>query len=343
MEILLDNLHLYIYSDKEKVDLVGLHSEDMIIEIMIDKWIPYMECHKCGKSDYCKYVEPHRVNPDKKAEIKCGVAKDFITNYINTTFNSLDGVEDEQKQAYLNAAFYLTEYVQSAEINIGTFINKEYLDYWGTYAPGLYGFTKQTLDYLNKAHKEMKYLEMFSSKKNVILVEGFSEEIFIQNFSGIEVLNYEGKGRIDFSKIEFLVKQYQEKGYEVYLQSDLDGSTENQKVNRIIREGLIKQENIFQFKHDFETAIPPRLFYNILLDNELITDKYEDFKKDVDLKRGIVKYVENKYSISINKRMIATEISLIIHKLSRGKNLYEDGDFSTTEIGKFWNFFNRII
>lgn len=49
----------------------------------------------------CKYG----VNPDKKAEIKCGVGRDFITNYINTTFNSLDGVDDEQKQAYLNAAF----------------------------------------------------------------------------------------------------------------------------------------------------------------------------------------------------------------------------------------------
>lgn len=343
MEISLDWLYLYTYSDKEKIDLTGLYSENMIIEIMIEKWIPYMECHKCGKSDYCKYVEPHGVNPDKKAEIKCGVGRDFITNYINTTFNSLDGVDDEQKQAYLNAAFYLTEYVQSAEINIGTFINQDYLSGWGTYAPTLYGFTKQTLDYLNKAHKEMKHLEMFRSKKNVILVEGFSEEIFIQNFSQIEVVNYEGKGRIDFSKIEFLVKQYQEKGYEVYLQSDLDGSAENQKVNRIIKEGLIKEENIFQFKYDFETSIPPRFFYNILKNNELIEDEYEDFKKDVDLKRGIVKHVENKYSISINKRMIATEISLMIHKLSRGKNLYHDEDFLTTEIGKFWNFFNRII
>ncbi len=339
----LDNLYLYSYSDKEKIDLSGTYCKESLIKIMIDKWISYMECHKCGKSDYCKYTEPHGANPNKKAEIKCGVARDFIINFVNTTFNLVKDLDNTQKQAYLNAAYYFTEYVQSAEINIGTFINKDYLSGWGSYAPTLYGFSKQTLDYLNKSHREMKHIDIFNSKKNVILVEGFSEKIFVENFTDLEVINYEGKGRIDFSKIEFLVKEYHDKGYEVYLQSDLDGKNENQKINRIIKEGLIKEENIFQFKHDFETAIPPKLFYNILQDNELIEDDFEDFKKNANLSQGIVKHVKNKYGVDVNKRMVATEISLMIHKLKYRKNLYEDQDFLNTEIGKFWNFVSRIV
>lgn len=343
MNIVLDGLYLYTSSDKEKMNLSGNYSIGMLIELMIEKWIPYMECHKCGKWDYCKYVEPHRINPDKASDIKCGVAQDFITNYINTTFESIKDLEPEKKQAYLNTAFYLSQYVQSAEISIGTFISQDHLEGWGSYAPALYGFTKDTLGYLNKAHSSMKHIEMFKSIKNVILVEGYSEEIFVQNFSDMKVVNYEGKGRINYSKIEFLVNDYKEKGYEVYLQSDLDGSNENQNIKRIIRESLIKEENVFQFKHDFESAIPVKLFYMILIDNKIIDDTLENFTMGIDLSRGIVKYIENKYSISINKRIIATEISLFMHRYSRRKNLYDDKKFMDTEIGKFWFFITRII
>lgn len=335
-----NDLHIIGFSENIKVEDF---SKDYLIDLMIANWIPYMECHKCGKSDYCKYAEPHGVNPEKKAEIKCGVAQDFIRNYINITFDAIQDLSKEQKQAYLDAAYYLSQYVQSAEINIGTFISEDHLSGWGSYAPALYGFTKQTLEYLDKAHREMKHLEMFKSKKNVILVEGFSEEIFVKSFSDIEVRNYEGKGRIDFSKIEFLVKDYQEKGYEVYLQTDKDGKPENQNVNKIIKNGLIRKECIFQFKHDFETSIPLKKLYEILRSNEIIDALFEDFEKDLDLKSGIVKHIENKYTVGINKRMIANEISLMINNLSRRTNLYYDENFLDTEIGKFWNFIKRII
>ncbi len=335
-----DSLHIIGFSENIKVEDF---SKDALIELMIENWIPWMECHKCGKSDYCKYVEPHGANPDKKAEIKCGVAQDFIRNYINTTFDSIQDLSKEQKQAYLDAAYYLSQYVQSAEINIGTFISEDHLSGWGSYAPALYGFTKQTLEYLEKAHREMKHLEMFKSKKNVILVEGFSEEIFVKSFSDIEVVNYEGNSRIDFGKIEFLVKQYQEKGYEVYLQTDMDGKTENQKAKKIIEKALIEEKNIFQFKHDFETSIPLEKLFAILRSNEIVDVSFEDFEKDIDLKSGSIKHIENKYAVSINKRMIANEISLMINNLSRRTNLYYDENFLDTEIGKFWNFIKRII
>jgi len=334
---------LYILDGNEKISLDGDYSKDILINKMIDNWVYYMECHKCGKSDYCKYTEPHNVNPHKKAEIQCGVVRDFIRNYVNSTFDSIQSLTHEQKQAYLDSAYYLSQYVQSAEIGIGTLINEDYLTTWEKFTPALYGFTKTTLDFLNKAHKEMKHLEMFGSKRNLILVEGHSENIFVENFSDIKVLNYEGKGRIRYDKIELLVQQYKNDGYEVYLQTDKDGKPQNENVNKIINEGLIKEENIFQFKYDFETSIPLKLFYKILKDNELISDTFEVFKEDITLQRGIVYSVESKYDISINKRMVANEVSLAIHKLSRTRNLYQDEKFLSTEIGQFWNFISRII
>lgn len=113
--------------------------------------------------------------------------------------------------------------------------NFDYLSGWGNYAPSLYGFTKDTLEHLTNAHIEMKHLPMFRSKRSVILVEGHSEEIFIRNFKArdLEIINYEGNSRIDYEKIEILVKQHQEKGYEVYLQTDKDGKTTNQRVEKI--------------------------------------------------------------------------------------------------------------
>ena len=253
----------------------------------------------------------------------------------------------EQKQAFLNTAFHLTQYIQSAEQNIGTLSNLDYLSAWGDFAPSLYGFTKDTLEHLTNAHIEMKHLPMFRSKRNVILVEGHSEEIFIRNFTArdLEIINYEGNSRIDYEKIEFLVKQNQEKGYEVYLQTDKDGKTTNQRVEKIKKKGLIKVENIFEFKHDFETAIPLEILYEILVDNGYIADDtdFEDFSKDIDLRSGIVKHIEKKYGISINKRIVANEISMRLNEVSHSVNLYTNEEFLATEIGKFWNFFKRII
>lgn len=306
---------------KTDIQLINKYTKETLSDLMIYNWVPWWECHKCGRSDYCKYAESHSIYPDKKLEIKCGVATNFIQNYINTIFKDFRTSTPEQKQAYLNTAFHLSQYVHSAEISIGTLSNLDYLSGWGKYAPGLYGFTKDTIEYLTNAHIEMKYIPIFNSKRNLILVEGHSEEIFIKNFRSrdLEVINYEGKSRIDYSKIEFLVKQYQDEGYEVYLQTDKDGKSINQDTEKIRKSGLIKDENIFEFKHDFETAIPLKSLHSILIDNEYISVDidFKDFEKDIDLKGGIVKYINKKYGISINKRTIAMEISIRLNERSR--------------------------
>ena len=119
---------------------------------MIENWLGYYECHKCGKWDYCKYAKKHPANPNRSIDIKCGIAIDFITNFINTTFSLLENLNEYQKQSYFNSAYYLTEFVLNTEQIIGRFTSKNHLEGWGEYAPSIYGINTNYVDeFLKKA------------------------------------------------------------------------------------------------------------------------------------------------------------------------------------------------
>ncbi len=186
----------------------------------------------------------------------------------------------------------------------------------------------------------MKNVPFFNSKKSVLFVEGESEEIFSNFFLDIEIVNYQGEGRLQYKKIEYTIKQYQDKGYKVYIQADKDGKKENQNVGSIISKSLVEQDNIFCFKYDFETSIP--LFK---LSNEIrqFSEDYDDFKNGYNAKIGIVKYIETKYEISINKPKLSQKICEYIDMSSKQTNLYYDEKFLNTEIGQFWDFLKRKI
>ncbi|MEA2018804.1 MAG: hypothetical protein U9N59_10190, partial [Campylobacterota bacterium] len=207
----LDNLHIIGLTDN--IELNDSYTKEEIIDLMVENWIGYFECHKCGKWDYCKYAQKHPDNPNRSVDIQCGIAIDFITNFINTTFSLIEDLNDYQKQAYLNSAYYLTEFVINTEQVIGRFTNKEHIEGWENYAPSLYGVTTNYVDeFLKKAQKEMKNVPFFNSKRSVLFAEGESEEIFANFFSDIEVVNYGGEGNLTYSKIEYTIKQYQDKG-----------------------------------------------------------------------------------------------------------------------------------
>jgi len=339
-----DLSNLFIFSIRNNITLNDSYSKEEIIKLMIENWIAYFECHKCGKWDYCKYAQKHPVNPNRSIDIRCGIAIDFITNFINTTFFLIEDLNEYQKQAYLNSAYYLTEFVINTEQVIGRFTNKEHIEGWETYAPSLYGITTNYIDeYLKKAQKEMKDVPFLNSKRSVLFVEGKSEEIFANSFSDILVVNYDGEGGITYSKIEYTIKQYQKQGYKVYIQADKDGKSKNQRVNKIISKGLVDKENIFCFKYDFETSVPLHILFKLLNEIKMFSEDYNDFKIEYDTNRSVVKYIENKYNISINKPLFAKKISKYIDISSHQKNLYYDENFLNTEIGQFWDFLKRKI
>jgi len=334
---------LYIIGFTDNIVLNDNYNQEEIIQLMIKNWIGYFECHKCGKWDYCKYTQKHPANPDRSIDIRCGIAIDFITNFINTTFSFIEDLNEYQKQAYLNTAYYLTKFVINTEQVIGCFTNKEHIDRWGEYAPSLYGVNTNYIDeFLKKAQKEMKNVPFLNSKRSVLFVEGESEEIFGNFFLDIEVVNYRGAGGITYAKIEYTIKQYQDKGYKVYIQADKDGK-ENNKVNKIITKKLVDKDNIFCFKYDFETSIPLHILFKLSNEIELFSKDYDDFKNGYDGKIGIVKYIETKYKISINKPKLSQRICEYIDMSSKQTNLYYDETFLNTEIGQFWDFLKRKI
>jgi hypothetical protein len=336
--------NLYIIGFTDNIKLINSYNKEEITQLMIENWIGYFECHKCGKWDYCKYAQKYPANPPRSIDIRCGIAIDFITNFINTTFDLLEELNDYQKQAYLNSAYYLTEFVINTEQVIGRFTNKEHIDYLDKYAPSIYGINTNYIDgLLKEAHKEMKNVPFFNSKRSVLFVEGDSEKIFADSFLDIEVVNYGGAGNLTYSKIEYTIKQYQEKGYTVYIQADKDGKPKNQNVNKIISKGLVDKDNIFCFKYDFETSIPLHILFKLLNEIKRFSNDYDDFKKGYDGKSGIIKYIETKYDISINKTLFAKKICKYIDISSHQTNLYYDKEFLSTEIGLFWDFLKRKI
>ena len=345
MDIKKQNLNtLYIIGFTDNIELNDSYSKKEIIKLMIENWIGYFECHKCGKWDYCKYAQKHPSNPNRSIDIRCGIAIDFITNFINTTFSLVEDLNKYQKQAYLNSAYYLTEFVINTEQVIGCFTNKDHMDYLDIYAPSIYGINTNYIDeFLKKAQKEMKNVPFLNSKRSVLFVEGESEKIFADSFLNIEVVNYGGAGNLTYLKIEYTIKQYQDKGYKVYIQADKDGKTENQNINKIISKGLVVSDNIFCFKYDFETSVPLHILFKLLNEIKIFSEDYDDFKTGYDTTIGIIKYIENKYDISINKPLFAQKICEYINVSSEQRNLYYDEKFLNTEIGQFWDFLKRKI
>src|SRR5258707_14831623 len=90
----------------ERIPLEGEYSKDALTKSFTEHWIPFMECHKCGKSDYCKFALPHPRNEQKKQEIRCGVAETAIQNFVAHTFDIAGTLDLKGKQAYLDGAFY---------------------------------------------------------------------------------------------------------------------------------------------------------------------------------------------------------------------------------------------
>ena len=95
----------------ERIPLSGEYTAESLLETFIENWIPYYECHKCGRWDYCKYSKPYPTNPDRSEDIKCGVAADSLRNFVQATFEVLEQLKGEKVQDYLDGAFFFYKFI----------------------------------------------------------------------------------------------------------------------------------------------------------------------------------------------------------------------------------------
>ncbi|MBM2817118.1 MAG: hypothetical protein HW421_3880 [Ignavibacteria bacterium] len=320
MRIQFTNIKLLNMGGNTRDDFNGKYNADELSDFLIEKWIPYFECNKCGKSDYCKYTVPSKVK-FKKQDIKCGVAKDALRNYLNYTFHLITDADLKQKQNYIDSAYYFYKFVISTEQNNGSFIWKDHLDWWNNYAPRLFGYTVELRNILNNLAKCMKVFPQMFSGSNFLLVEGESEKDFIETlneFSYIIVETYKGKGNKKLNRTQMLIENYVNNGYIVYLQCDADGK-EGRMYQSYIDAKLIQEDNCFQFTFDFETSIPSKLLYYCLVQLEFLSNvTIEDFIQKTEIrKESIAKILKNEFGIEIEskKRDLAKKLGELINTL----------------------------
>lgn len=338
----------------ERIPLSGEYTAESLSETFIENWIPYYECHKCGRWDYCKYAKPYPANPDRSEDIKCGVAVDSLRNFVKATFGILEQLEGEEKiQEYLDGAFFFCKFIFDAEQSIGMCMNEDFRKYFGEYAPMLFGRMTHLRESLNRLGSHWKGIPEFRAKHPVLFVEGYSEKEFLDElrkshfscFLDLNVDVYGGKGNRRLKRIQMLLAKYVEQGYVIYAQGDADG--ENTDIFRgLIKAGSISEDNIFVFKYDFESSLPLDLLCVVLKVMEFLEDmSEEEFETQLgndDI--SVVQKLKEKFSIDIkpHKLEFANTVARVLNH-PRAIWWQNEKFMNKSELGQFLRFIQRIV
>jgi len=339
-------------SGVKRIPLSGEYSAESLLETVIKKWVPYCECHRCGKWDYCKYVKSYLTNPDRLMDIKCGVVADSLRNFIKATFEILEQLEGEKIQEYLDGAFFFCKFIFDADQSIGECMNEDFRKHFGKYTPILFWRLTHLRENLNRLCSFWKRIPEFRTEQPALFVESYSEKVFLDELwkstltssLNVNISVYGGKGNRRSKRIQMLLNKYIEQGYIIYLQGDADG--ENTDIfRRLIKAGIVNEDNTFVFQHDFESSIPTELLYVALEDMEFLKDiSFEEFKAQLgndDI--SVVKKLKKKFSIDIkpHKLELANTVAQVLnHQIDiwwkNEKFMYE------SELGQFIEFLQRI-
>lgn len=252
-----------------------------LISQLHDEWVPILKCELCGRNDNCNFVQPYE-NGDGFKEIKCGVISNFLTGVIVLSEHDFATLDVESKKKYLDAVFYLLEYAVLSDSFVAALQKPSKLieDYGSLVGVNLIGTISETSFYLSKASLLLKDIPFVNSKRIMLLVEGESEECFVNRlklkdaapFPRVDVKSYGGKDNKKYSDIRQLVNEYKKQGYHVLIQVDADGKPDrlNERnywgLKRHVDNGLISKEDIFSFSEDLEAAYPAELLSEALVD-----------------------------------------------------------------------------
>ncbi|QOJ23955.1 MAG: hypothetical protein HRU78_10115 [Gammaproteobacteria bacterium] len=334
----------------ERVQLEGTFTESSLAEMLIAEWIPYFECHNCGRWDYCKYAKRHPANPNRSVDIKCGVASDCIRNIVKSTFPFLAKMDRGHIQEFLDGTYYFYKFIYIAEQYIGMNMDDGFHKYFGDYAPNIYSRIGHLRDYLNGIASHWKDLPAFSTKSPVLFVEGYAEKAFLDElrkshlawFLDLNVEVYAGKGNRRSKRIQMLLEKFKSQGLVVYAQGDADG--ENTDIFRgLINSGAIDQSKTFVFKYDFETSLPRELLLAVLVEMQFLPEmSVEEFDEKLGSFEGSINArLEEMFAIDVvpSKVELATTAGLVLNEVA----WWQNEKFMASELGQFLYFVQRVI
>ena len=334
----------------DRTPLNGDYSQESLANALIEEWIPYFECHKCGRWDYCKFAEKHPANPARSVDIKCGVAVDCVRNLVSSAFPLIEKMDRTQLQNFLNGAFHFYSFIYSSEQWIGMNMNKGFHDFFGELAPYVYSRVAPLRAHLDSLAFYWKDLPEFKTKSPVLFVEGYSEKAFFDElrkshsswFLDLNVEVYGGKGNRRSKRIQMLLERYKQQGFVVHAQGDADGK--NADIFRtLVDSGLVAEKHTFVFRHDFESAIPLPLAYAALTEMGLI--------KGVTREEFIAKMksIDGRFSEQLNGAFgnniepLKMEFAVVVGDILDRSIWWNNNDFmEKTELGRFLRFVQQI-
>ena len=347
MSVELTGLEVFDIDGIKKIALNGDYDQDSLIELFEDTWIRYIECHNCGRSSCCKYVEKNPYNENKLAEIKCGVVIDVLKNFVSSTFEVFKEMSSEKRQDYLDGAYHLSQFVYESETMVGALMNSHFVKYYGRYSPALFGQVTRLRGRLNSIAGSLKGIHDFNSSKGILFVEGWSEKALLDNlkksgsywFADLDIEVYDGKDNRRLRRISMLLDKYLSEGYTIYIQGDADGNALGIFQTQI-QKGLIDKGHTFVFKHDLETSIPPSILFDALRNcGELESIERSEFENLVNGCDGSVnKVLSDKCDVNINsiKTTLAAEVGNILNGYHF--DWINDEAFRESELGRFLMF-----
>ena len=333
-----------------RVSLSGDYNATALADTMVGEWIPYWECHKCGRFDYCKFVQRYPDNPNRAKDIQCGVAETALRLFVEKTFPSVSELTDPQRQDYLDAAFYYSQFILDAEIDIGRAMNRDQVEYWFDLGPHMFTTILRLRELLDPLASKLRNLPSFTSVRPVLFVEGEAEKAFLDRlreshsawFLYLLIEVYGGSGNRRPSRIEMLLDQYVRRGYRIYIQGDADGR-ERALYNALIIKGLVGAENTFMFAHDFESSIPPPLLLAALQRlGMLLAVPVDAFSQRVTQHHdGIDSLLQADYDLQLDPYKVQLA-SMVGTLLNENDDWWMDPEFMATELGRFLRFVQHV-
>ncbi len=116
--------------EARRFDAVPMGPKELI-EDLAAHWVRYIECHKCGWFSHCQYPQRFPGQPHRARDIQCGVALRALTNFVQSWWSAFVQMDVAQKQHFLDALFWWTEYVSEAVFSLGRISDVDHLTWCG--------------------------------------------------------------------------------------------------------------------------------------------------------------------------------------------------------------------
>lgn len=297
----------------------GKYSLESLADILISGWISYYKCRRhCAWYDTCPCPTQKEFNPDKSPEIRCGIGIMVLRNCLRAWWSRLLVFSMQDIQKYLDALYYLVEYVLDSHFHIGTLVYNWNPEWWGLdMAARITACPSWLRKDLESLAESLQNLPFSFFKPQVVFVEGEAEETFLKVFQDNRQLSYVvrvevmgGKANATRERIplSLLLKQ----GYQVSLQLDADGS-KTRSYRDLAQKIKNKGGTVFIFKRDFESAFPLPALIQALSNLDIHVDEnWLSERLNADNIGGILSAINQKYNCIILKPLLAKELGRVV-------------------------------